>query len=672
MSELYMIFDKYAIEEGNKIYQDTMENYKKIDYIIGSEELPRHGYGLYYFYPYLFKDDFDEIEDEKINIIGQSGIFCLENLLYFDRLIDNQTQFDINIIFQKNFLMQYSTKLLSILFKYDDEFWTYFEKYYKKYIAAIKMETENHYGIMKDFDYSEFSKIARGKLAVGKYPIAALGCLSGKVEKIVELEKSHDLFAEAFQLYDDLRDWKEDFNLKHYSWLLTKIIKENNLSEDCQEKELSNALFGGKYDVLVLDKINMLCEEAMLYAGRSNSWIRYIKYFQLKVNRLMFDLYSLRGNKLTSYIYSYMNNRDINELNLETEIKRIIKKSTEFLLKQQVKGYPEMTHWMAFPHSHGYTAEEECLECDVFWKAFALNLIYDINKMGFAFPEEVMNQDIEYLISRKSIYHTYGWSYCYNIPELPPDIDTLSEFIKLSTKFDKDLLKKGVEESINKALRCNKRDDNSFETYILDENDLSDASIKAQRATRNIYGFGASPEVNANFIHALALYDFDKYKDIIEKCIEWIIDQQCEEGFWDSSYYISNYYCGYICSKIFKLLDKNNKSAEKIYKYITRTQNLNGSWGENGGNPLDTSFAISSLVDLRDFYDKNVDEMIKKGLAYLVSTVNEGGYWTGCEFLAFGKGRKDSSVQMMRHRSSTLTTIVCTYGLSKGFLSIIQ
>lgn len=99
MSELYMIFDKYAIEEGNKIYQDTMENYKKIDYIIGSEELPRHGYGLYYFYPYLFKDDFDEIEDEKINIIGQSGIFCLENLLYFDRLIDNQTQFDINIIF---------------------------------------------------------------------------------------------------------------------------------------------------------------------------------------------------------------------------------------------------------------------------------------------------------------------------------------------------------------------------------------------------------------------------------------------------------------------------------------------------------------------------------------------------------------------------------------------
>lgn len=666
MSSLFMIFDKESIDEGNKVFRDTSKVYERIDLIINSEELPRHGFGFYYFYPYLFKDEFNGLGNDCLNKIAQSGIFCLENLLYIDRMIDNQSEFSINNIFQKNFLMNYATKILSTYFTYSSEFWIYFERYYQEYILAVTTEVKNHFNRLSTFEYNEFSMIARGKSALAKYPPTALAFLSDRKDRIPDFEKSLDIFAEAFQLYDDLRDWKEDFELKHFTWILTKVFSENDLTIDSEKEEVSKVFFGGKYDIWILHRINKLCERAMLCKVHSRSWIRYIRYFQAKANKLMFDLYSLRKEKITNSIFYYDENdntRD-NIVLSQVNIENVIKNSLKCLFEQQKNNYAELTHWMMYLKDTS-EKKEECIEGNIFWRSFTLNLLYELNDFGYKVPEGLINEDIQYLINKKSIYHTYGWSYCNYVKELPPDLDTLSEMTRLSARYEDEVLKNGVRESISKAIDFINNEDGSFGTYIIDKYDDSDSKAKALKAVLEVYGTDASPEVNANFMYALLTLDLDNYRQIIEKGLHWLMNQQTEEGYWNSSYYLGNYYCGYILAKINKSLRTINDFMDKNIRYILTSQNLNGSWGSSCGNPLDTAFAISSIIDYND--DKaESNRAVRGGMKYLLTTMDENYYWTGCEFLAFGKGRYDSGHQMMRYRSSILTSMICIYALAKG------
>ncbi len=69
-------------------------------------------------------------------------------------------------------------------------------------------ERVRHYGLLTPYSEAELQFIYSGKPAIGKACIAALALLGGRKDLIAPLTTSHDHFHVAYQLIDDLQDWR--------------------------------------------------------------------------------------------------------------------------------------------------------------------------------------------------------------------------------------------------------------------------------------------------------------------------------------------------------------------------------------------------------------------------------------------------------------------------------
>lgn len=665
MENLLMIFDKMVLDEGKSVYQDIKNIYMSIEKRIQNENLPAQSFGLYHLYPYLFSDEFPDVPLKTMNEISKASILCVDYILYYDRLMDLQNNIDRDIIFQKTYIHEYYIKILIRLFGNDKNFWNHYERYFDEYVSAVQKEQDEHFGKLSDYTYEDFKMIACGKSALAKFPVAALACLTNKESVLKELEEALDLFAQAFQLYDDLKDWKDDLLEKRYSWMLSKIIIENNFQNDIALENVANVLFEKHYDIRVLAKVNELCEESMLTARKNRNWIRYVKTFQMKVMHLMYDMLNIREVNLISSTYEIWSPQK-EELQLSRQLlKKAISESIEFIKRQKENEFAELTHWMAFPHEHGYTAKEECQECKVFWLALAVNLLKQLEKVdsnhSFDFEKE-----LETIKKLKSKTFSYGWSYAGDVPELPPDLDTLSELLKLSYYSNDNNFYLELSKSIEKMLAAGTDTFRGFSTYIIENDKL--INQKSYEMSYSIFGMVPAVEVNANFAIALALHDKEKYQKVLNDIYLWICSKQKKEGYWDSTYYLGNYYAGYLTVDLCNKMGDPNEVCKLYKNYIISSQNENGSWGENNGNTLDTALAILALLKMeREESDMSqLKSILKKGICYLISARKGKAYWNSCDFMAFGTGKKAASHQMMRYRSAIITTIFITLALLKA------
>ncbi|WP_163192158.1 hypothetical protein [Clostridium thermarum] len=671
MNLLYEIFEKEVVLEGNKVLQAINKDYDLIDSLVGTRKVERYPFNLYYLYPYLFKDDFINVSKDNFNLIAEAGVLYLENINFYDRYADNQSHADFYTLIQKSLSCQISIKILSQLFDRDNVFWSYLERYNKEYINAVTLERENHFGVINNFSDEEFKIIARGKSAIAKATVAALGCLSGNYEQIEKLELTQDIFAEAFQLLDDLKDFKEDYKLKNYSWILTKLLAESKVERELSEKELLQLLVESDCYEVALNKINNLCEQAMMCAGSSMPWIRYIKMFQRRASRLKEDLCSLRGNTIEKYTYTPFANN-----NLLSDPHQVISNVFKVLIKEQEKGFGELSHWMLFPHDLDYRGKEECQGGDIFQRALILNLLLEMKEMGFDIGNNYIKFEADYLFNKMSPIYDIGWSYFPDLPELAPDIDTLSEIIKIYVSYPNDMVKKHIADCIDFVLDNNIVPDGSILTWMLDPKDQSELIVRAWTAAREKWGVRSDPEVTANFLLALSSLDYDTYKNVVNHSLPWIFSKQNENGYWLSTWYTGNYYGSYICSKLFSKLNIRNEQTDRLASFLISSQNEDGSWGSNGANPQDTALAISSLIDLsHSIENPDLYTVLEKGLNYLISTFNnEFNIWYGYNFIKMGKERVFSKTKSgnaiefeykVVYKSCTLTTAICTYALYK-------
>lgn len=63
MDQLLMIFDKEDVIKGKKVFEDIKKNYKNFQERLNQDNLKMQGFGVYYMYPFLFKEEFDNISD---------------------------------------------------------------------------------------------------------------------------------------------------------------------------------------------------------------------------------------------------------------------------------------------------------------------------------------------------------------------------------------------------------------------------------------------------------------------------------------------------------------------------------------------------------------------------------------------------------------------------------
>jgi halimadienyl-diphosphate synthase len=111
------------------------------------------------------------------------------------------------------------------------------------------------------------------------------------------------------------------------------------------------------------------------------------------------------------------------------------------------------------------------------------------------------------------------------------------------------------------------------------------------------FDFELDPSVSTN-IHILdfiRIYkEFPDRTEVIEKLLKFLSKNMCPDGYWIDKWHVSPYYpTGHA---IIALCGLEQSLAEKAISWLLDTQNVNGTWGENGGTLEETSYAIQALM----------------------------------------------------------------------------
>ncbi len=621
---------------------------------------------FYKYFPFLFHNEFNKVSKGEFRTIALSGWLYFRYLLLNDKLMDSKNLKDPSDLLYINLLLEKSYSLLYSIFNSSSIFWDYFTKYTQEFTNAILLERTKHSGIVSSYPYSEFKLISCGKSAMAKCATTALAILNGTLEKIEPLAKSLDYFHTAFQLNDDLQDWKEDYLNRNYSYLLTNIIYENQLAEQVSLNNppgletIGRALYLSKAAENQMDNAVLLFEKAASLAPNCLLWIENIKKMQslseksrIRITEMRKKLLSRRNVQQEQYPKLSLG---AGELPQDKRLQFHITRALDYILTQRELNFSEMRHKMVIPLAEGFGRKFDYQEGDVFQRAFLIDTLLDTCSF-YPDADKIIEKEVEILASAKLEKVRGGWSYFPELPELPPDADDLGQVLQVLVRSKYKEIDEAVSDPVSLLLSQCSYTDGSFETWMVDNNDTSKETVIIKKAIERMWIMrkGKDNEVLANILYGLYLYDFPHLKDRIKKGVNCLEKRQSKEGCWSSTWYWGNYYGTYVAVRIIKAIKPDSYTLKKAEEFLLSTQNYDGGWGNIGSDPLNTALALLSLALLKS---KNLKSFIN-GINYLYTKQNKKGYWDRVEFIKMSVGNN-----ILIYKSKTITTQFCLKALA--------
>lgn len=271
---------------------------------------------------------------------------------------------------------------------------------------------------------------------------------------------------------------------------------------------------------------------------------------------------------------------------------------------------------------------------DIFQRALVADLLCDIKDKFPLVLEEVIQKEVQYLISRKLKTSIGGWSYFPTVKEIAPDIDDLGQIIQLFIKSGNlHYYEKYCKGLVDIILRDCSNGQGGIKTWIIPREGLSTLQERQLFFNKTKWGEGPDVEVMANFLHSLTMVNEVEFSKFIVNGSRYIIKQQDNNGFWKSRWYYGNYYGTYVCMRFLKSLGNKvgiDRSLSKAEKYILDSQNIDGGWGATEGksDPLNSALALLSLHLLN-----NHQISIKRGHEYLLKNKSEDHTWQAVDFI---------------------------------------
>lgn len=298
------------------------------------------------------------------------------------------------------------------------------------------------------------------------------------------------------------------------------------------------------------------------------------------------------------------------------------------LLTEQRAGYREATHNLRFPRaSKAYETHPAVLA----QRAVVLDALVDAQSVGLEVPESTVHAEVLSILRAKHRHVRGGWNYIPEIPELPPDIDDVGQVLQALVRVGGSDLASTCDEAIRLALDS-ANPDGSIVTWIIDPRGSSVADSLVRSYLGVMGGWGVHPEVMANFLYGLFIYDYPRFFVPIHQGIAYLETLQSHDGTWASKWYDGPYYGTYKVAALLAAAKKDSQALPKLVTGIREKQNDDGGWGEANSNALSTALALLTL-SVGGIHQE--DPSVQRGLELLLNTRETDGWWAAQPWIAF-------------------------------------
>jgi squalene-hopene/tetraprenyl-beta-curcumene cyclase len=598
---------------------------------------------FYLEYASLFQNSF-EIEDakNKVTSLNIAGYLCYNYSLLLDASLDKDAKH--NTLILSGIYLEEAIKILTNLFQLDNFFWGLWNLRKQEVFEASKAGKKMfHNG---SFSMAEYEQLCDNKSALGKIALDSLFTLNNKTatQNYTRLLESHKYFSVGFQINDDISDLIEDYENKDFNFAYYKfVIEKNRIVNDINEVKKLLYISGEAVELYNLSLSYF--EKALTIAKEvgQNTWLEAItgkiKETESAINSIEEYLeiintkVSLKQNAIAINSFDYLFDQNT-----------IIGKGLHYLTKEWEKDYPEVKHIMILSNREGFENNKKLHITDIFQRGILTNNLIDIAQNYKIDLSKIINYEINYLVQNRNKSDAGCWSYFPSVKEIAPDADDLGQMIQIFKKYDTnkiitDYCTLGIGILTND---CYNKKTGGIQTWIIPKENPSEIQKLQKYFNDTKWGSGPDVDVMANFLYALCLYDFKKYKEVIENGTSYIYTQIEEGSFWNSRWYYGWQYGTMICVRLtLELLKHNDKlegvysnNLQKIKQYIIEYQNNDGGWANQfkaSSDPLNTALALSTLLLFDKSYYNN--DVLEKGIAFLENTQSVDGSWEAIPFI---------------------------------------
>lgn len=334
------------------------------------------------------------------------------------------------------------------------------------------------------------------------------------------------------------------------------------------------------------------------------------------------------------------------------------------LLAEADRQFAETCHTMMFSHAAGFTGETEIQSGDIFSRATLGNLFAEIAHIGREFPwsadfNAIARREAGYIAGAKLRDRSGGWSYFPNLPELPPDADSLAAALSLFVQAAPEhvtLCRDAVAHIL-----AGVQEDGSFETWIVCTADRPEDRARMQWAIATFWGSGVDPDVLAHFYYSLWMLDSARYKRAIARGASRVIEMQQPDGSWRATWYTGQAYGTALATRLLHALNLGALAQKRAREFVLGSQHEDGTWGDGASVPLETARNLSTL---RQTETTTETVEIKRAVVALHDLQRADGSWCASPWIRMEIGRASGTIlNTITYQSSTITTAFCLRAL---------
>jgi hypothetical protein len=574
---------------------------------------------VYDCFPYLFREVFPAITDERLLSLAVASRLLASALLANDSLIDGDVESKRvpAVVATAVALQAEAYRGLHKLFPPDSPFWNNFDIVVRNFNASCLEEKSYLIGGELWSKYSEeiAVRLALGKNRVPHLVIAGLSELSSSYVLHDVLCSSLDRYYIARQFYDDLMDWEKDLRSRSATLLLKRLSTENESFGRClRDGDVNDDV---KREIFYGGHALRLMEEAIDSASRAEQAIA--------------DLPAMGWNLAIRHVRGYCESmhRDISEVVARNQrrVKRqpemsvrliassdvwltLGRKAIDSLLLQWQRGFGEFRQAGSLPHewspSNAFFTNASG-HGDLFQRALVIDCLLDANDVHQGGLEPLLRHEIDELTAQVLRDWTYSRQRL-DRTHLVMLADMSANLIRAQHRTG--AVTTTVPETDNPLLPI-------LRALFADvEGCKEPASGREKPGSEDSHRFlpatllddAADVGVVANIGHAIWFALSDRFPGVVARARAIVLGRQGSDGAWRSDWFPGPQYPSLLAVRFLSAVGGNSVACSRLVDFLMATQRPDGGWAAaecDESDALSTALSVSCLAALYNMTASN-------------------------------------------------------------------